>query len=965
MKVVYLRTNHISNPLGFELSNPRFSWITEDTKSKFQAKAQVEIALDEAFENIIFDSGKKEDIDSLSYVPDIRVSPRTRYFWRVTVWGDAGDSATSEAAWFETAKIDEGWQAKWITPDMNKEIHPLIRKSFDISMEINCARAYLCGLGLYELEINGRRVSDEYFAPGINSYDFWLQYQTYDITDLLCNGENSIGIMLGNGVYKGRFGFDGGYYELYGDKFAAVCEIVITLKDGTEVVIGSDESWKCAPSPIKFSGIYDGEIYDAISEVNGWSSASFDDSSWEYVNIVDLGFDKLKARLSLPVKIKEELKPIEVIHTPAGEIVLDMGQNMTGWVKFIAKAPKGTELMMKFGEILQKDCFYQENLRTAKAEFRYISDGRIREVQPHFTYYGFRYVKLTGFDGEIKLEDFTGCVIYSDIEEKGSLETSNPLVNRLFLNAQWGQKGNFLDVPTDCPQRDERMGWTGDAQIFASTACFNMYSPAFYNKYLFDLREEQKRLGGSVPFVVPMIKPKDNNGFIMGHGSAAWGDAAAVIPWTLYLHYGDKELLSRQLETMKDWVDYIKKIDDNTGAKRLWKVGFHFADWLALDGKEPGGVMGGTDIYYIASAYYCHSTELVAKAAKALGKTDMENEYSKLADEIREAIKNEYFTPNGRSAIDTQTAMIVALYMNLVPEDYRPRLIEDLKTKLREDNMHLKTGFVGTPYFCRVLSDNGANEYAYKLLLNDDYPSWLYAVKLGATTIWERWNSVLPDGSISGTGMNSLNHYAYGSIAEWMYRNMCGINPVEDAPGFRKIKFAPKPHGSIGYAKASLNSASGYLESSWRINDDGSLTFKFTVPFNSTAQVVLPDAKIAKVMLNERPVLENEVSARQRGKCVVCDLTSGTYVFKYIPSIDYILKYSCDNKLKELMENCETKAILEEIVPELVNNQMVLARGIESTLTDMVANPFTAKLITSGKVEKLNVRLAKIRIKTE
>jgi alpha-L-rhamnosidase len=960
MRVVNLRTNHISNPLGFELAVPRLSWITEDTGSSFQSAAQVQIALDEKLENIIFDSGKREDIDSLSYTPSINIKPRTRYFWRVTVWGDKGDSAVSDTAWFESSKLEEVWKAQWITPDMDKEIHTLMRKGFEIKGEIAAARAYICGLGLYELELNGKRVSDEYFAPGINAYDFWLQYQTYDITSLLSSGDNSVGIMLGNGMYKGRFGFDGGYYELYGDKFAAICEIVVTLKDGTEIVIGSDESWKCAPSPVKFSGIYDGEIYDANEELKGWSTADFDDSSWNKVNSIELGYDRLKARLSLPVKIKEELKPVDLILTPAGERVLDMGQNMTGWIRFKAKASKGTELMLQFGEILQKDCFYQENLRTAKAEFKYISDGSEREVQPHFTYYGFRYVKLTGFEGDINQEDFTGCVIYSDIEETGNIETSNPLVNRLFLNTKWGQKGNFLDVPTDCPQRDERMGWTGDAQIFASTACFNMYSPAFYNKYMFDLHEEQKRLGGSVPYIVPMIKPRDKNGFVMGHGSAAWGDAAAVVPWTLYLHYGDKGMLSAQLQTMKDWVDYIKQTDDNSGSKRLWLTGFHFADWLALDGKEPGGVIGGTDSHYVASAYYCYSAELVAKAAGALGKTEIEQEYSKLAAEIREAIKNEYFSPNGRSTINTQTAMIVALHMNLVPESYRLRLIEDLKAKLREDNMHLKTGFVGTPYFCRVLSENGANDYAYKLLLNDDYPSWLYAVKLGATTVWERWNSVLPDGSISGTGMNSLNHYAYGSIAEWMYRNMCGINPVEDAPGFRKIRFAPKPHGSLRYAKAALNSASGYIESAWKINDDGSLTFKFTVPFNTRAEAVLPDGELSQVRINGEPVLEAGLAASQQGEKVVCSLTTGTYLFEYTPSKDYILRYSTDSSLKELLENSEAKAVLSELIPEIINNEMVLKMAMGASLKDMAANNFTAKWFSTDKLKELDDRLGTI-----
>ncbi|GFP76598.1 glycoside hydrolase family 78 protein [Clostridium fungisolvens] len=930
MRVKNLRTNHITNPLGFELGKLRMSWITEDTVSKFQTAARVEIALDEAFENIVFDSGIREDIDSLAFYPEMKLSVRTRYFWRVTVWGDSGDFATSETAWFETAKLEEPWTAKWVTPSLDKELHPIIRKEFKLPSEVISARVYMCGLGLYEFEVNGRKASEEYFAPGFNAYDFWLQYQTYDITELLKEGDNCLSVMLGNGTYKGRYGFDGGYNELYGDKFALICEIVVTLKNGMTAVIGTDESWKAIEAPVKFSGVYDGEVYDANAEIEGWSKPGIDERNWSAVELIDIGYEKLTARLSLPVKIKEEIKPIEIIHTKKGETVLDMGQNMTGWIRFKASAEKGQELLLEFGEILQDDCFYRDNLRTAKAEFRYISDGTSKVVQPHFTYYGFRYVKLTGFK-EVSLEDFTGCVIYSDLELTGSIETSNPLVNKLFKNAQWGQKGNFLDVPTDCPQRDEKMGWTGDAQVFASTACFNMYSPAFYTKYMYDLREEQKRLGGSVPFVVPSIKPKNPVGIVNGNGSTAWGDAATIIPWTLYLHYGDKELLAQQFDTMKDWVDYIKGIDDNTGGRRLWTVGFHFADWLALDAKNPAELTGGTDKYYIASAYYCYSAKLVAKASKILGKIELSEEYSNLAEEIKQAILREYFTPNGRSAINTQTAMIVALYMDLVPEDHRERTIKDLREKLDGDNMHLTTGFVGTPYFCRVLSENGSNEDAYRLLLNDDYPSWLYAVKLGATTIWERWNSVLPDGTIGDTGMNSLNHYAYGSIAEWMYRNMCGINPVEDVPGFRKIRLKPTPHGSLKYAKANFNSPNGPIESGWKLSDEGILTFEFEIPFNTTAELILPDALLENVKIYGSSLIESDIDAVQEGSNVVCKLTAGRYNFEYMPSKEYRYIYNLDNKLCELINNVEVKEILDEVIPSLVNNQ-VLSFLFQNTL---------------------------------
>jgi alpha-L-rhamnosidase len=960
MRITKLRTNHINNPLGFELTRLSLSWITETSHSKYQEAAQVFIALDEDFDQIVYDSGKRQDINSLAFSPEMKLRPRTRYYWKVMVWGDQGDASTSEVAWFETAKMEEEWRGQWMASSLDKEIHPLFRKIFTLPEDIVSARAYVCGLGIYELMINGQRIGEEYFTPGYNSYDFWLQYQTYDITSQLKSGDNAIGLMLGNGWYKGRFGFDGGHHKLYGNQFAFIAEVVATKKDGSTIVIGSDPEWKCAPSPIIFSGIYDGEVYDANKEISDWSLPTFDDTEWTNVIPAHVKTERLQARLSLPVKIMEERTPIDIIKTPADETVLDFGQNMTGWVRFKTSATRGQKLKLQHGEILQDGCFYNENLRTAKAEYIYISDGNVREVQPNFTFYGFRYVKLTGFEGEIDPKDFTGCVIYSELEETGSIKTSNPDVNRLFLNAMWGQKGNFLDVPTDCPQRDERMGWTGDAQIFASTACFNMYSPAFYTKYLQDLREEQIRISGSVPFIVPTLKPENDPGFVTGNGSAAWGDAATIIPWTLYLHYGDKELLKQHLNTMKDWVDYIKRKDDESGGTRLWKTGFHFADWLALDGKEPGGVIGGTDPYFVASAYYCYSARLVAKAATVLEKEELAKEYSNLSEEVKAAILHEYFTPSGRSAIHTQTAMIVALYMDLVPEHYRSRIIEDLKQKLRDDNMHLTTGFVGTPYFCHALSENGAKEEAYTLLLNDDYPSWLYAVKMGATTIWERWNSVLPDGKISGTDMNSLNHYAYGSIAEWMYRYMCGINPVEAAPGFKKFKLAPQPYGKLTYVKASFHSASGLIESSWEIKEDGVLSFVFNVPFNTTAELTLPDADVNMVKVNGETLASSGLSSEQLATEVCCTLMAGKYEFTYLPTKSYILTYSSECTIKEIINNEETKAIFTKDFPELAENSMIVQYNSEKKLTELMVLPFTASILTEERLEKLDEKLRRL-----
>lgn len=942
MKITNLKTNRIINPLGFDLGKPSLSFITCDTNAIKQIATQVQVAYDREFVDVVFDSGKSEEIDSVAFELPVELKPCTRYYWRVTVWADNGDVATSEVAWFETAKMEESWSGKWITPDLDSKIHPILSKEFNIEKPLKSARAYVCGLGLYEMNINGIKCGQEYLAPNFNAYNKWLQYQTYDITDTLVQGENIIDVSLGNGLYKGRFGFDSAE-NIYGDKFALICEIVINFEDGTSVIVNSDETWKARKSKVLDSNIYDGEVYDA----------TFNEVTTYEVKAVDLGLNKLKARLSLPVKIKERLKPIEVITTPAGETVLDLGQNMVGWIEFKTKAPKGSEIILEYGELLQEGNFYRDNLRTAKAEFKYIANGEEAVVRPQFTFYGFRYVKVSGWHGQVNADDFTGCVLYSDMEVTGHIETSNPLVNRLFLNALWGQKGNFLDTPTDCPQRDERMGWTGDAQVFSGTASFNMDTFAFFSKYGYDLGCEQEHREGMVPMVVPAAN-------VGGGGSSAWGDAATIIPWNVYLQYGDKKILEQQFESMKGWVDYIKKADDNSGSKRLWTTGFHFGDWLALDGDNPSMPTGGTDIAFISSAYYCYSSMIVAKAAKVLGKEELAKEYEELSNEVREAIRDEYFSKNGRITINTQTALIVSLFMDLVPEGKRERIANDLREKLKNDKNHLKTGFVGTPYFCKVLSENGCNDLAYTLLLNKDYPSWLYAVTMGATTIWERWNSVLPNGKISGTDMNSLNHYAYGSIVEWMYRYMAGINPVEDKPGFRHIKLAPQPDYRLKYAKASYNSAVGLYESQWEISEEGNLSFKFVVPFNSSASLILPKGKLENVKVNGKSLKEAELNASQSGENVAVELTSGSYEFYYVPEVAYVKYYSTNCSYNELVENEETKKLLSEELPMMLPHHMAEKVGFKSP-RELCHMPFFH--VSMECLDKLDEKLNKIKIK--
>jgi len=851
VKITHLKTNHLINPLGFAIEKPTFSWIVEDTCDTAQTAAQVLVSLDSDFSQTLFDSGKVEGsgIDSLAYRPPISVEPRTRYYWKVRVWGET-ENDESDDAWFETSKMGERWTAQWITPDVaDNQLHPILFQHFALPARALSARAYICGLGLYHVELNGKKVGDEYFTPYCNAYDQWIQYQTFDITEHLTIGSNLISVMLGNGWYKGRYGANGGAINFYGDRFALICEIRVTLENGVEIIVGTDPRWNAQPSPVIASDIFDGETYDArIGNMVPAPDKTFG------VKPIALDMARLEARRSLPVGINETIKPIAVIHTPAGETVLDMGQNMTGWLRFKTNAPSGTRIHLQFGEVLQGGNFFRDNLRTAKAEYVYIADGSHAVVEPYFTFFGFRYVKVSGWSGDLNLDDFTGCVVYSRMDISGEIETSNAKVNQLFKNALWGQKGNFLDIPTDCPQRDERLGWTGDIQIFSGTACFNMDSAAFFSKYAYDLYREQGKTGGMVPHIVPMSNLDKG-------GSSAWGDVATILPWNVYEFYGDVGILEQQFESMCAWVDYIKRVDEATGGRRLWTVGDHFGDWLSLDASDPTSRKGGTPQDFIASAFYCYSARLVAKAAAVLGKREQAEAYGRLADEIKRAVQQEYFTPTGRLAVPTQTGYVLALFADLVPDAHRERVRKDLITKLIEDKVHLRTGFVGTPYFCRVLSGIGANDLAYKLLLNEDYPSWLYAINLGATTIWERWNSLNPDGSISSTGMNSLNHYAYGSIVEWMYRDMCGLNPstgADSKTGFRSALIAPKPDKSLQWARARYRSAAGYYESGWEYDADGRLVLKIEIPFNASATVILPNATLGEITLDDHPLHEGE-----------------------------------------------------------------------------------------------------------
>lgn len=878
------KVNHLNNPLGFDIKQPVFTWKGE------QEEYRLVIATNENLANVVYDSGMKK-LNPLCTQPELQLKARTRYYW----------SVGGETHWFETTKQDEPWQGQWISCDRSESRHPIFSKQISVRKEVQSARLYICGLGLYVAFLNSAKIGNEYLAPFCNDYNSWVQYQTYDITEAL-KEENTLSVLLGNGWYGGRFGFHsrGDTKPFFGDDWKLIAEVHIRYTDGTEDVIGTDESWQVTRSNITFSNIYDGEHVDETLE------------TLPAVQAVrcDAPKGKLTPRVSPPVTAHEVFFVKEVIHTPAGETVMDFGQNMAGIFRIRTKLPRGTRLHLQFGEILQDGNFYRDNLRTAKAEFLWVSAEGEQVIEPKFTFYGFRYMKVEGAD--IPAEAIQAVALYSEIPTIGTISTGHPLVNQLISNTVWGQKSNFLDVPTDCPQRDERMGWTGDAQVFAPTASFLTDAAAFYHKYLTDMHHEQAAFGGAVPNVIPSM---GNQGF-----ATAWGDAAVIIPWTVYQFTGDVSFLKSHYAGMKAWVCWCKKQYDSGN----WLTQFHFGDWLALDGPKSGdGMLGGTDTAFIASAYLIRSAQFTAAAAAILG-NDAECEgMHAIAAEVYEHVQQEFYSPSGRCCIDTQTGHLLTLAFGLNPN--REKAKAALNKKLEQSGGKLETGFVGTPLLCPTLSQMGMHKQAYKLLLNEEIPGWLYPVKMGATTIWERWNSVMPDGHISSTGMNSLNHYSYGSIVEWIWKWAAGLEPLE--PGFRKTAIHPIPNWQLKKMDAVYNSASGIYEVHWQCVDAEHLIVEVTVPYGCTAELTLPyapeDAYIA-------------------GKT----LTVGSYRFEYQTTEPLRTIFNADMTMQQLLAEPKVKAVLSRMMPGVTQ--------LPGTMLGMTMRQALTRFGQAAAVEKID-----------
>ncbi|MCL2322436.1 MAG: glycoside hydrolase family 78 protein [Oscillospiraceae bacterium] len=828
VSVKNLTCESLTDPLGISTMNPHFSWLIEtDMENAVQEKYHIEVTDED--NGLIWDSGEIDSSKSvLVEYQGQSIEFATRYFFSVRVQVNSEWSKWSKKAWFETSL--EKWNAGFICADDKPEesIGKTFKKDITLSKPVKCARLYATALGLYECFLNGKPVSDTCFNPGWSSYGKRLLYQVYDITNLLLDGENELKTYLGAGWYKGDLGFKN-CRNIYGDKMAFSAQIDIVYADGSSETIFTDEDWQYADSPIVYSEIYNGETYDARMETP---------SLWKNASLFTMENVRVEAFDGVPVKRQEILKPIKLFTTPKGERVLDFGQNLTGRVRFIVKGTAGDKVVLRHAEVLDKDGnFYTENLRSAKATDEYIlKGGEIEVYEPFFTFHGFRFVCVDEYPGEINLENFQAIVTHSNLERIGVFSCSNQLINQLQSNITWGLKGNFLDIPTDCPQRDERLGWTGDAQIFISTASYLYNVLPFFRKWLHDLALDQRPDGG-VPFVIPDLFNtfKGDPNIKENHSSCGWGDAAVIIPWTLYECFGDERLILEQYPSMKVWVEYIRSQANGN----LWNTGFHFADWVALDAKE-GSYIGATPRDLCATAYYAYSTELVAKAANLIGELEDAKNYSKLHADIAKAYQDEFFTNTGRLAARTQTAHILSLMFGLTPDKFIHRTVETLVKLIEENDGHLVTGFLGTPYFCHALSQNNRLLEAYALLEREDYPSWLYQVKMGATTVWEHLDGIKPDGSMWSADMNSFNHYAYGAIGDFIYKVVAGINHLE--AGYKRILIAPKPGGSLTWAKAELNTPYGLVCSHWKL-EDGKFTLNVKIPPNTTAEIELPNGE--------------------------------------------------------------------------------------------------------------------------
>ena len=880
LSVNTLRTEYKNNPVGIDIKEPRLSWQMKTNQpntlqNAYEIRAALSIQELSKNKNLLWRTGKIPSGQSIH----VRYAGSTlhsyeRVYWQVRIWDNHNRiSGWSTPAFWEMGVLDStAWIAQWITPDLTESTSasqpcPYLRKEFSVKGSVSEARLYISSHGLYQAEINGKRVGNQEFTPGWTSYNKRIQYQTYDITESLRASDNAVGILLGDGWYRGYLGW-GNNRNVYGEKLSVIAQIRIKYNDGTIVYISTDESWKSSTGPILKSDIYNGETYDARLEQAGWSLPGFDDKGWKGTKITETPKAILIAPQGPPVSKIEELTPVNISKTGNNSYLVDMGQNMVGWVRIKASGMAGDKIILKHAEVLDKTGkIYFDNLRSAQQTNTYILKGKGEEIfEPHFTFQGFRYIEITGYPGMLTPDKITGIVIHSDMEPTGGFSCSDTLLNQLQHNIVWGQKGNFVDVPTDCPQRDERLGWTGDAQVFAPTACFNMNTASFYTKWMRDLAADQKE-NGKVPHVIPSV-------FDDG-GATGWADAAIIIPWTVYLSFADTGILQVQYPSMKKWLGYMV---DRAGSDYIWQEDWHFGDWLSFDDNTPSYMGAYTSTDLIATAYFAHAADLMAKIAAILGEKEDNQSFQALNKKIKQAFQQEFVTPNGRLVANTQTAYTLALAFGLIDSSRVEKAAANLALDVTKFN-HITTGFLGTPLICQTLADHGYIDLAYKLLTRKEYPSWLYPVTMGATTIWERWDGIRPDSTFQDKGMNSFNHYAYGAIGIWMVEVIAGIGIDPENPGYKNILIHPRPGGGLTQAEAYHESMYGRISARWKIVN-GEFILDITIPPNTTASVYFP-GNAPETTINGTPLLQHKEALLSAADKSIITIGSGTYQIKY------------------------------------------------------------------------------------
>jgi alpha-L-rhamnosidase len=730
------------------------------------------------------------------------------------------------------------WSALPIAPNEDFDGAPLLRTEFMLEEghgPIIRATLHATAHGIFDAYLNGQLVSDDVLSPGWTSYEWRLRYRSYDVTSLL-QPTSVLGIALGNGWFRGRLGWSGGR-AFYGDELAALAQLEIEFSDGHRQTIITDESWTAGPSAVISNDLYDGETIDARRQSDAWLQPGFSHEDWTGVHAGKIDFATLNPYISPPVRRHEELQPIKIWTSPAGKTLVDFGQNLVGWLRLNVRGPAGTTITVRHAEVLEHDELGTRPLRTAKATDRFILSGGYDIFEPTFTFHGFRYAEVQGWPGELAIDAITAVVVSSELQRTGEFECSDDLLNQLHRNVVWGMRGNFLDVPTDCPQRDERLGWTGDIAVFAPSAAYIFDVEHFLREWLANVAAEQRAANGLVSYVVPDVLKYVNHPshFPLPESTAIWSDAAVWVPWALWQAYGNRQVLSDQFDSM---VAHVRRVESLLSPTGLWDTGFQFADWLdpTAPPDQPG--LSKADNGVVATACLYRDARILTDTAKLLGRSHEAEHFADLAGRTRAAFHDHYVNDDGTIHSDVETAYTLAIVFGLLDQETAELAGKRLAELVSESDYHIQTGFAGTPYIMDALSTTGHLAEAYRLLLQRECPSWLYPVTMGATTIWERWDSMLPDGTINPGQMTSFNHYALGAVADWIHRSIGGIAPFE--PGYSKVLINPQPGGGIRWARSSLETRHGTILVSWSQDDGGPIELDVAVPDGVTALVQLP-----------------------------------------------------------------------------------------------------------------------------